>query len=499
MNQFRLALLFVLTGFYSMAEAQYTQAFQIKNPQHGNVVHVGGDKSQNLSVTWTSGKVSNPPVGVNYFYKVYFDSLAGDVSSPLSVRDITCCQSSFNDTSFTTNMGGWASYLNGISKTVSGKDFKVGDTLTLNMMIDLMAVDGLPNYEFRSSDSIVVKFVRTQFSDEYTPFDLQFPQQDLYVNIGGNPNTMVNFTWQNSTCPAGCAAPEFYLMIDTVNDGFQYPYTNITVPFNGNSWSISYNSLNQIIEDCGIPEDGTKTVYWTVMATGPGKTIWANQVFRLHLTNKMLNNENHEYSLLSPVNNTTITLKGAGSQQISYQWESTYTPVANSPEFYLVFDTAEASPIFGNPVFQFKTKNNGIDSAHSLSYGYLKHALDSAYGKSWGQVNLMWTAKALLGGNFYYAKTSFNLNLIESFIISADQAESASVQVYPNPAQDHIRVSGLDTEAKYSLYDATGKQLSKGDLAANGQVSLSDLPSGLYWLELQSGQDFLRKQVVVRR
>lgn len=498
MNQIRFVFFALLSVVCFSAQAQYTQPYQIKNPLNGNVVLIGGTKSQNFSISWSRGKVNNPPFGVNYFYKVYFDSLMGDITSPLSVRDITCCQSSFNDTSFTTNMGGWASYLNGISKTVRGKDFKVGDTLTLNLMIELMAVDGAPNYEFRTSDSAVIQFVRTQFSDEYTPYDLQFPQQDSYIDIGGNPNTLVNFTWQNTACPGGCGAPEFYLLIDTVNEGFLYPYSNIAVPFNGNSWAISYNTLNQIIEDCAIPENGTKTVFWTVMATGPGKTTWANQVNRLHLTNKMLNNEHHKYNLLSPTNNTTITLKGAGSQQLSFRWESTYNPVANTPEFYLVFDTAGASPIFGNPVLEFKTDENGLDSIHAVSYGYMKHALDSAFGKSWGKVNLMWTAKALLGGNYYYANTSYNINLIESFIIGMEELQSETLVIYPNPAHDRLNIRGLNSSAQYRLFDASGKQVASGKLNQNESISLQQLPNGLYWIEVLEANQVHRKQMVVR-
>ncbi len=499
MNLIRSVLFFAFLVLCLRSEAQYTQPYQIKSPLNGTVVHIGGTKSQNLSITWWSGKVNNAPAGVNYFYKVYFDSLQGDISSPLSVRDVSCCQSGFNDTSFSSDMGTWAAYLNGISKTVEGKDFQVGDTLTLNVMIDLTAIDGAPNYEFRASDSVVLHFVRTQFSDEYTPFNLQFPQQDLFVDIGGNPNTLVNFTWQTTACPGGCGAAEYTLMIDTVNAGFEYPYSTISVPLNGNSWAISYNTLNQILVDCAVPENASRTVYWTVMATGPGKTTWANQVYRLHLTNRMLNNEHHAYNLLSPNNNTTVTLKGQGNQQLSFRWESTYTPVANTPEFYLVFDTAGASPIFGNPIWQFKTDENGLDSIHALTYGFLKEALDSTYGKNWGKVNLMWTAKALLGGDFYYANKAYNINLIESFITNFEAPQAQSLECFPNPASDRLYLRGLTREASYRLVDALGKVLVAGQLNSSEAILLSKVANGVYWLEVHDAETVHRKRIAIRR
>lgn len=492
-----LALLTLLVSSFTL-HAQLTKSFTITSPQDQAFIDIGGTKSNTFTISWSDGKASSVPFGTNYYYDLFFDTLGGDLISPIASRTTTCCQSAYQGNSFVYTMDEWAGFLNSISNLSKGKKFLVGDTLKLKLMLNLTAIDPAPTYEFRQSDSITINFIRTQFEDEYVPFSLNYPAMNLYVNVGGDQNTTVAFDWQATYCPSGCGAAEYTLLIDTIESDFSYPYQTISVPFNANTWSLNYNTLNQILVDSKTPEDGTKTIYWTVMASGGAKTIFAKNVHKLHLINKLLNNENHPYYLVNPPNNTTVTLKGAGSTQLNYKWESTFTPLSNQPDYSVVFDTAFASPIFGAPLMHYQSKNNGIDTSINLTYGSLVHKIDSIYGKGWKKVTLMWAAKALAGGSYFYPEYPYSITFIESYITSVDGLDHAKLEIYPNPTQTESLIRRSDFSGTLRLLSLDGKVLNEYSFENEKYLDTRHLKPGVYLLQLSNDSQYLTRKIVVQ-
>lgn len=76
-------------------------------------------------------------------------------------------------------------------------------------------------------------------------------------------------------------------------------------------------------------------------------------------------------------------------------------------------------------------------------------------------------------------------------ITSAIEDISASgnaVHVFPNPAQNYIRVANISTEqTAYTLYSAEGRALINGTLAsADSQIDVSTLSKGLYVIRINN-------------
>lgn len=65
--------------------------------------------------------------------------------------------------------------------------------------------------------------------------------------------------------------------------------------------------------------------------------------------------------------------------------------------------------------------------------------------------------------------------------------------IFPNPANDYISITGADLET-VTIYDPTGKFIKSfgEDFDA---LNISDLSSGVYWLELKFGQQFILKRL----
>jgi Leucine-rich repeat (LRR) protein len=65
--------------------------------------------------------------------------------------------------------------------------------------------------------------------------------------------------------------------------------------------------------------------------------------------------------------------------------------------------------------------------------------------------------------------------------------------IYPNPTSDVITVSGIDKISAIRIYDIDGSLLST---SSESTVSLNGLTSGVYLVEVESGEVLLRKRVV---
>lgn len=66
-------------------------------------------------------------------------------------------------------------------------------------------------------------------------------------------------------------------------------------------------------------------------------------------------------------------------------------------------------------------------------------------------------------------------------------AAGSLLQVYPNPAQDYIRVTNTGNGQTYTLYSAEGRVLTTGTLAsADAQIDVSTLSKGLYVIRISN-------------
>ena len=78
--------------------------------------------------------------------------------------------------------------------------------------------------------------------------------------------------------------------------------------------------------------------------------------------------------------------------------------------------------------------------------------------------------------------------------------DDPSVQIYPNPAQDHVSISGnADRFTSWELYDVSGKKTLAGNLGANHQIDVTTQVEGTYLLVLY-GQDYvLSRKLLIQK
>jgi hypothetical protein len=76
-----------------------------------------------------------------------------------------------------------------------------------------------------------------------------------------------------------------------------------------------------------------------------------------------------------------------------------------------------------------------------------------------------------------------------------DYAFIENISIYPNPTEDYIRFSELNSPQKYIIYDFLGKEIIKGTINKNEKVDVKRLKSGIYFILTETGKriKFIRK------
>ena len=84
--------------------------------------------------------------------------------------------------------------------------------------------------------------------------------------------------------------------------------------------------------------------------------------------------------------------------------------------------------------------------------------------------------------------------------VGLDEWQAGSLQVYPNPTEGLVQIRWPGrAQARYRILDQTGRIVKAGVMESEKTVvELTDLPSGLYILELEEGSVLLRRKVMKR-
>ena len=80
--------------------------------------------------------------------------------------------------------------------------------------------------------------------------------------------------------------------------------------------------------------------------------------------------------------------------------------------------------------------------------------------------------------------------------IGLDELQFEEIEIYPNPSSDSFVISGSETPIAMELFNTAGVLVQTLLVKPNGQVDVSSLPAGMYFLKLQSGDYFITKQIV---
>jgi hypothetical protein len=102
--------------------------------------------------------------------------------------------------------------------------------------------------------------------------------------------------------------------------------------------------------------------------------------------------------------------------------------------------------------------------------------------------------KLIIDGNNLFIASRDSENEIGHIIrytdstLAINNIDVQTLNLYPNPAQDKMYVSGIDNPQPFSIYNLLGAEVAKGSVSENTPIDIIELPKGMYFLRLGSGQ-----------
>lgn len=248
-------------------------------------------------------------------------------------------------------------------------------------------------------------------------------------------------------------------------------------------------------------------------ATGKNKLVWKNQgepatkyiVYR-------------EGSVAFAYNDLGEVSNNGGLMQFI---DSTSIPKSRPYSYYIAAvdscgNVAEESKYYAHTTLHL-TASLGVNGENNLNWGdYLGIYPISTYliyrsNKNGAFVQLAQVASTVKsysdldppsGGNRYYiginagstcssssGNSSINSNMVAFGILNSEDFAIGSIKAFPNPTQDKVNISGLESrDYPISIHQTTGAVVKTGVVSSsNATIPVSDLAPGLYFLRFENG------------
>jgi hypothetical protein len=206
------------------------------------------------------------------------------------------------------------------------------------------------------------------------------------------------------------------------------------------------------------------------------------------------------FSLLTPANNDSINVNGAGSTALNFTWQPSTRSTTGAVTYTWTLETTNANPVA-------LITRSGLTSPNvSIDYAALADTL-SARGIAAGNTfNGRWRVVASSGTLTRTANANFNIKLRRGQITSVEEsAFSQAISLYPNPANGvtSLEINGqFNTELEVVVVNAMGQEMIRKQMQpALGALSLdlSALNQGMYFVRISNGQELAVKRLMIQR
>ena len=96
-----------------------------------------------------------------------------------------------------------------------------------------------------------------------------------------------------------------------------------------------------------------------------------------------------------------------------------------------------------------------------------------------------------------FASRNINENIPEGFVwVGPQKNETESIQLFPNPVIDILKINTTANVTSASVYNYSGKEVKRYPRIINNELDLQDLPAGIYIVNLTTDQGILSKKII---
>lgn len=85
-------------------------------------------------------------------------------------------------------------------------------------------------------------------------------------------------------------------------------------------------------------------------------------------------------------------------------------------------------------------------------------------------------------------------------VVGVEEESISFCRIYPNPAQDFITIESVDEThiETYEIYSLLGERIQSGNLGHNTQISIENISTGIYWLQVRSNTATAVERIVIQ-
>jgi len=92
----------------------------------------------------------------------------------------------------------------------------------------------------------------------------------------------------------------------------------------------------------------------------------------------------------------------------------------------------------------------------------------------------------------------YTVVVVREQLTKVEDNQNAPLKAYPNPAQDHITISGLQGNGFLTVIDMAGRQLIRHQIASTQEtISVNHLPQGFYMVEAVEGNNKRMIKIII--
>lgn len=94
-------------------------------------------------------------------------------------------------------------------------------------------------------------------------------------------------------------------------------------------------------------------------------------------------------------------------------------------------------------------------------------------------------------GILYYCNSAY-IYRIDLSTLGTEDVTYKKIKLYPNPTNNEINISNLNSPRNFKLYDSQGRTIKDGTLQPNEKLDVSDLKAGCYFIKFENEDETFR-------
>lgn len=456
------------------------------SPANNTFLNVNGPATTSAVINWTAAQNATGPV--SYTWELAARA-AGNINTPLASIP---ANNGGSDTSLTLSFG----QIDGLLASLS---VAVGDTVAGSWRVRAIA-----GTDTAYSNVFDIDIRRGTVTVNISNFNLLGPPNNTILPISGAGSQTATINWSAAT--AGAASVTYEWLAIAPGGSFTMPV--VALPAAGDtSLTLTFTAIDALLASLNFNVGDSVFLDWTVRATAGSLTQLANQTWRITLfrggLGTTVNDTLSAFALLSPPNNTALTIQGDPTQMANISWEASTASLNAAASTYTWMLDVPAGD-FSNPVLSISA---GSDTSLSLPFGAIADSL-TAKGVAVGATFTgKWTVRASADTLARSANASFDISITRGVMSSVqDNAFGLGTQLYPNPAADRISIKFPASEngpVRLSLLNAMGQEIEQfrfeEQQADQISIHLGAYPNGTYLLKIQANDKLAVKRLVIQR